>query len=160
MRVKVAQPWTLRVNQAPLPAFVSRAPVAEHAAPGVASRRSHCHHCAVCVLHREWRCDAHAATTVRAACCGLRPVAFVARVLQAFDPKYASEPLAVFEPMVARVLGRDQYSLTPDNPKNVVAWKAADLGAEATDDQGGRAGVAAVGPRGQEPTACGATPGV
>lgn len=46
----------------------------------------------------------------------------------AFDPDYQSERLAVFEPMVARVLGREQYALTPDNPKNVVAWKETDLG--------------------------------
>lgn len=46
----------------------------------------------------------------------------------AFDPDYVSEPLSVFEPMVARIFGREQYSLTPNDPKNVVAWKAADVG--------------------------------
>ena len=42
---------------------------------------------------------------------------------KAFDPDYESLQLAFFEPMVKRILQRDQYSLDPTNPKGVVAWQ-------------------------------------
>merc|ERR1712070_73261 len=41
---------------------------------------------------------------------------------RAFDPNYDWLPMSFFEPMVERVLHRDQYSLDPSNPKSTVSW--------------------------------------
>jgi len=48
---------------------------------------------------------------------------------ESFDPDYSSLPLTFFEPMVAQILSREQYSLDPGNPKNVVSWRRTHLDA-------------------------------
>lgn len=60
----------------------------------------------------------------------------------AFDPAYKSLPLMFFEPMVKRILERDQYSLDPRNPKNVVTWKQAEY-TDLSGDAGSRCEAAA-----------------